>query len=179
MSTEPAKSPQEERTPDPVIQKSRLDALARRYYAPLATFFRKRTRSAAVVPDLVQQVFLKLAQQKELGAIENTDGYIFQTASNALKDHYRHERIREQFLRSQLQPRDSDFSVERVLEGQESLSQAIAQIRNLPERTRDIFVLRVFEGIKYEEIAALLKISTRAVEKHMAKAMTRLSELSA
>ena len=42
--------------------RSRLDDLARRYYAPLATFFRKRTHNAAEVQDLVQQVFLRLAQ---------------------------------------------------------------------------------------------------------------------
>ena len=59
--------------------RTRLDDLARRYYAPLATFFRKRTHNAAEVQDLVQQVFLRLAQHRELGDIRNSEGYIFQT----------------------------------------------------------------------------------------------------
>jgi len=61
--------------------RTRLDDLARRYYAPLATFFRKRTHNAAEVQDLVQQVFLRLAQHRELGDIRNFEGYIFQTAA--------------------------------------------------------------------------------------------------
>jgi DNA-directed RNA polymerase specialized sigma24 family protein len=40
-----------------------LDTLARRYYAPLASFFRKRTRGAPEVQDLVQQVFLRAADR--------------------------------------------------------------------------------------------------------------------
>ena len=53
--------------------RTRLDDLARRYYVPLATFFRKRTHNAAEVQDLVQQVFLRLAQHRELGDIRNPD----------------------------------------------------------------------------------------------------------
>jgi hypothetical protein len=68
--------------------RARLDDLARRYYVPLASFFRKRTHSAPEVQDLVQQVFLCLAQYRELGDIEKPDGYIFQTAANKLNDHY-------------------------------------------------------------------------------------------
>lgn len=78
---------------------SRLDDLARRYYAPLVTFFQKRTRNAPEVPDLVQQVFLRLAQHSDPGRIENADGYIFRTAANTLKDHYRHEIVRERFAK--------------------------------------------------------------------------------
>ena len=76
-------------------KKARLDDLARRYYSPLLSFFRKRTRNAPEVHDLVQQVFLRLAQHGEPSRIENPDGYIFRTAANTLKDHYRHEIVRE------------------------------------------------------------------------------------
>ena len=158
--------------------KSRLDDLARRYYAPLLSFFRKRTRNAPEVHDLVQQVFLRLAQHGELGKIENADGYIFRTAANTLKDHYRHEIVRERYAED---PgvhgalADSDFPTERVLEGRETLERVAQVLRALPERTRDIVVLRCFEGLKYAEIAHLHGISVRAVEKHMAKALTQLT----
>jgi RNA polymerase sigma factor (sigma-70 family) len=157
----------------------RLDELAQRYYRPLQSFFRKRTRNAPEVHDLVQQVFLRLAQHGELSRIENADGYIFQTAANTLKDHYRHEIVRERFAKD---PSvygvvvDSDFPTERVLEGRETLAQVVQVLRRLPERTRDIVVLRCFEGLKYAEIARLHGISVRAVEKHMAKALTQLSQ---
>ena len=158
--------------------RARLDRLARRYYAPLASFFRKRTSNAAQVQDLVQQVFLRLAQHRKLDAIHNPDGYIFQMAANALKDQARQNETRARFERQTLETQSdahSDFSPERVLQGRESIAQLTQALRELPERTRDIFMLRCFEGLKHVEIARLQGISTRAVEKHLAKALGYLS----
>jgi RNA polymerase sigma-70 factor (ECF subfamily) len=158
--------------------RARLDAMARRYYAPLASFFRKRTRNTTEVQDLVQQVFLRLAQYRELEDIRNPDGYIFQTAANTLKDHVRHVAVRERFAREQLEDHAalaSDFSPERVLQGRENLARLSDALRLLPERTRDIFMLRCFEGLKHAEIARLHRISVRAVEKHVAKALAHMS----
>jgi RNA polymerase sigma factor (sigma-70 family) len=159
-------------------KKARLDELARRYYGPLLSFFRKRTRNAPEVHDLVQQVFLRLAQHGEPGKIENADGYIFRTAANTLKDHYRHQIVRERFAKDPGAygvSADSDFSAERVLEGREALDQVALVLRRLPERTRDVLMLRCFEGVRFAEIAHLHGISVRAVEKHMAKALAHLS----
>src|SRR5580692_9851596 len=103
MATKPKESNDrspEQRDKDAV--RAGLDRLARRYYAPLASFFRKRTRDAAEVQDLVQQVFLRLAQYRQLGNIQNSDGYIFETAANTLKDHHRRNAVRERFAREQL-----------------------------------------------------------------------------
>ena len=52
-------------TPTP---RARLENLARRYYGPLVSFFRKRTGNSTEVQDLVQQVFLRLAQYRALGS---------------------------------------------------------------------------------------------------------------
>ncbi len=154
-----------------------LEHLARRYYAPLVSFFRKRTRNPSEVPDLVQQVFLRLAQHGT-GDIENPDGYIFHTAANTLKDHYRREGVRQRFAQDRQAlgyPGDSDFSCERVLEGRQSLHQVVEALRSLPERTRDVLIMRAFEGLKYAEIAALYGISVRATEKHMARALAHVA----
>ncbi|MGH8210158.1 MAG: RNA polymerase sigma factor, partial [Steroidobacteraceae bacterium] len=103
MSTDPTLAPDaptwSERSP---AAHGRLNELARRYYIPLLSFFRKRTRDAAEVQDLVQEVFLRLAQCHEIGNVQNPEGYIFQTASNTLKDHYRRSAVREDFAKAQL-----------------------------------------------------------------------------
>ena len=82
MSSDPETAPGPQSQSD--TARARLDELARRYYVPLASFFRKRTRNAPEVQDLVQQVFLRLAQYRQLGNIHNSDGYIFETAANTL-----------------------------------------------------------------------------------------------
>ena len=156
----------------------RLDDVARRYYAPLLSFFRKRTRNPAEVEDLVQQVFLKLARQSADSGIDNPDAYIFQTASNTLRDHLRRDLVRERYdgrEEAGEEQERSEISPERVLIGREAMARVAAALRELPERTRDVFMLRCFEGLKHAEIAQLMGVSVRAVEKHAAKALAHVS----
>ena len=167
---------------DPAAQShvARLDDLAQRYYAPLVNFFRKRTRNAPEVQDLVQQVFLRLAQYGALSGIRNPDAYLFQTAANTLKNHYRDNSVRERLEKDSVAisgAADSDFSPERVLQGREIVAQLAEALGQLPERTRDVFMLRTFEGLRHAEIAELQGISVRAVEKHMARALAYLSRV--
>lgn len=181
MSTETGKKQDDSSgAEDPGVIRERLDRLARRYYAPLTSFFRKRTRNAQEVQDLVQQVFLRLAQHGELNAVRNAEGYIFQTASNTLKDHIRNATVRDRFMADQKeQIRDeigSDFSTERVLLAREGAELLARALRELPDRTRDILMLRCFEGLKYAEIARLQGLSIRSVEKHLQRAMGHISK---
>jgi RNA polymerase sigma factor (sigma-70 family) len=178
MSTESGN--QREQLPaeaDPGALRERLDRLARRYYAPLTSFFRKRTRNAQEVQDLVQQVFLRLAQHGEIAAVRNAEGYLFQTASNTLKDHVRNASVRDRFMaerRAQISDENgSDFSIERILLAQEGTELLTQALRELPERTRDILMLRCFEGLKYGEIARLQGLSVRSIEKHVQRALAR------
>jgi RNA polymerase sigma factor (sigma-70 family) len=165
-------------------RRRRLDEVVRRYYAPLRAFFRRRTRNSPEVQDLVQQVFLRLAEHPHLGAIENPDAYVFQTAANALRDHSRRSLVRSRYVDAQMGGESdalfmvsSDLSPERILQGRESIERVVAALRELPERTRDIFMLRCFEGLKHAEIARLQGISVRATEKHFAKALAYVSSI--
>lgn len=156
-----------------------LDALARRYYAPLLSFFRKRTHNGPETQDLVQQVFLRLAQSRKAGEIHNPDAYVFQTAANALRDHYRQLAVRNRFLNETIATSGeltADASPERILLAEEDLTMLVDVLRALPERTRDVLMLRCFEGLKNAEIAQLHRISTRSVEKHIAKALAAVSQ---
>lgn len=49
-------------------------------------------------------------------------------------------------------------------------------VAKLPPRTREIFLLHRLEGRRYREIAEDLGISQSAVEKHIARAMTQLTD---
>lgn len=162
----------------PKPHRGTLDQLARRYYSPLLSFFRRRTPNPADVQDLVQQVFLRLSSHAE--TIENPDAYVFRSAANVLRDHYRRLELVRRFMVEE--PTDSSgemrnaagVSTERVILGVEAMARVVAALRELPERTRDIFVLRCFEGMKHVDIARLNGISVRAVEKHVAKALAHV-----
>jgi RNA polymerase sigma factor (sigma-70 family) len=57
----------------------------------------------------------------------------------------------------------NDFSPERVLQGRQLLDRALQALLELPDRTREVFVLRLYEGLKQEQIAASLAMSVEGV----------------
>ena len=70
----------------------------------------------------------------------------------------------------------SDFAPDLVLASKyiaDALRRALAE---LPERTRDVFVLRMLEGLKMADVAHAMAISTRAAEKHQARALAHVAE---
>ncbi|WP_242112456.1 RNA polymerase sigma factor [Luteimonas aquatica] len=157
---------------------SQWNNVSLRYRIPLRGFFSKRVKDAAEVDDLVQEVFLHLIRRARGGPIEHVEQYVFQVAANALRDWGRRRQVRDQDAHEsfdeEIHQPVTDISPERVLLGKEAINLVTAVLRGLPERTRDVFVLRALEKRKYAEIAVMIGISVRAAEKHMAKALAQL-----
>lgn len=151
----------------PPYDAARLDLALRRY-------FRRRAASHEV-EDLVQEVFIRLQSRRSGEAVEDIDRYVFVIAANVLMRRYRKER---QWTRALSAAAEDDYgepiSPERVLLGREQLSAALAVLKELPPRTRQIFVLHRFEDMTYPRIASAIGISKSAVEKHMIRALKAL-----
>jgi RNA polymerase sigma factor (sigma-70 family) len=156
-----------------------LEALSRRFRGPLRVFLSKRLPPGADVDDYVQEVFLRLARRADLEEIGNLDGYIFQMAVNLVRDDRRRaaasSRDAHVEFNDMLHGRE-DFSPERVLLGRDDVDAVVRALQALPDRTRHVFVLKRFEGLRYGEIARRLGVSVSAVEKHMARAIAHIDE---
>ncbi len=66
-----------------------LSRLAKTYGQALGRFFERRVSVKADVPDLVQDVFLRLSRIPDPAAIEKPEHFLFVTAANVLKDRAR------------------------------------------------------------------------------------------
>jgi RNA polymerase sigma factor (sigma-70 family) len=155
-----------------------LADLDRRYRVPLIRYFGKRIREAYDVDDLVQEVFIRLVRQAAIESVEQIDSYVFQTAANVIRDRARHHAARHHREHDALSESDlptNDLSPERVLLGTEQLARAVAALEELPDNTRRVFVLRRYEGMRYEEIAAHLGMTVSGVRWHMAQAKAHLA----
>lgn len=155
-----------------------IEAIVREFENPLRRFFAKRVAEESDIPDLLQEVFLRLSRMSDPGGIERRDRYIFVMAANVLRDRSRRRTVRQEASHDPIENfalENSDFAPDRVLEGKQARLVIERALRQLPERTRDIFILRMFEGLKMAEIAKALGLSTRAVEKHQARALNHLS----
>jgi RNA polymerase sigma-70 factor (ECF subfamily) len=156
-----------------------LERLSRNFRGPLLRYFGRRTNDRDDLEDLVQEVFVRLARRGGTAELdrENINAYVFETASNVLKDRFRKRVTRHADAHQTFDESahfDVDFSPEHVLLGKERLAQATAVLLELPERTRVVFVLRRLEGMRFNDIAARLGISVSAAEKHMYRAVAHL-----
>lgn len=151
-----------------------LDLLARRYRTALLHFFSKRTGNRADAEDLAQEVFIRIARQGDITRVEHIEGYLFQTASNLLRDRARRDATHH--VHDHFSIEDSGYegeapSEERVYEGRETIERFLSVVAEMPPRRRMVFLMHRFLGLSYGAIALKLGVSVRVVEKHMSKAL--------
>jgi RNA polymerase sigma-70 factor (ECF subfamily) len=147
-------------------------------------FFLRRVRDRALAEDLTQDVLLKVVRASERGQIERADSYVFKVAINLLRDQHRRARRTGPAI---FLPIDEDgdgpvesplveaISPERVLLSEDSLADVLRSLAELPELTRNIFILFRLENMKQKDIAALYGIGLSTVEKHVIKAVLHLA----
>lgn len=140
----------------------------------LQAYLTKRLRDREVAADLTQETFLRFAEQGPHTAIVDDRSYLYRTAKNLAIDHVR------RIGRRRTDPRThEDLSgivedrpdPERVVGGRQRLDRLRAIVGELPERTRQVFVLHRIEELSYGEVARKLGISESSVQKHLARAL--------
>jgi RNA polymerase sigma-70 factor (ECF subfamily) len=129
--------------------------------------------------DLVQESFLRLLRARTAGPIENTRAFLFTIARNVALSQIRHRRrlypdgVAE--IESGVVPDDRADTAEAVARRQEVglLHEALAA---LPERCREVLVLRRIHGMSQKDIAARLGIAEKTVENHSLLALEKCAE---
>lgn len=141
-------------------QRPRMEALVQR-----------RVGCRATAADLVQDLFLRFWKRPQ-APVEELASYLLRSARNLAIDHLRGEDSRGRTL-SALLPAEDDAqpSPEQAVQAGAELDRIEDALRQLPERTRHIFLLSRVHGRTYGEIAAAMGLSQSAVEKHMMRAL--------
>ena len=149
--------------------------LIRRYQSALVNFFR-RVGANSDTEDLVQEVFLRVYRYKDR-YVHNAKftTFLYTLARHVWADRWRKirraERIRER-ARHEL-PSESDGNLEHV----RNELDARHALESLPEKLRVVLVMSLYQGLKYDEIATVLKIPTGTVKSRVFLAMRQLKEL--
>ncbi len=165
------------------ISKGKLDKVSfehlfRSYFSPLCLFGMKYLKDMDTSKEIVHDVFVNVwSKRNELDLNKSLKTYLFTSVYNRSLNYIRdHKKLKglEEFRPEQLEQSPFDASAE--LEGKELQSQIQKAIESLPERTRKIFVMNRFEGLKYKEIAEELEISQKTVEAQISSALKVLRE---
>lgn len=167
-------------TPEPAAADTAMLAdLSNRLRPALHRYFMRRRLRPEDAEDGVQEVFVRLARRRGLAGLENVEGYLFETAASVAIDYHRRGRVRSEGHHDAYDENlhaVSDFSSDRVLEGKQELAMVLEGLRELPERTRNVFLLARLERMRHAEIARRLGISVSTVEKHVVRALAHLSQ---
>lgn len=138
-----------------------------------------KLRCPSATDDVVQDIFLRLSQTASVTHIAAPRNYLWSTAVSVLRDRARRARVAPSEFA------DSDELVELPSEAPSPFQQLCAReelekvrglVADLPERTRQVLVLRRLERVSLAETASLLGISPSAVEKHQRRAHRYLRE---
>lgn len=156
-------------------EESAFDHVFRVHYPHLVRMAESIVRERAVAEEIAQDVMLELWRRRESLEIEQTfRGYLIRSTRNRALNQIRHQRIvaREAATASH-DPHSSPSAEDEMLgtELEHAVHEAIAE---LPENCKEVFRLSREQGLKYAEIAEVLKISVKTVEKRMGQALAEL-----
>lgn len=155
-----------------------LHALSRKYTDVLRRYFLRRRFSYEEAEDSTQDVFARLARKGGLADLANLPAYLFETASSVATDRFRRNAARQVDSHQsydEAMHAPADFSLEDVHQGRSDVERLIAALNELPERSRNAFILARMEGLSHSEIARRLGVSVSAIEKHVIKAAAHLA----
>ncbi|WKN41491.1 RNA polymerase sigma-70 factor [Tunicatimonas pelagia] len=155
---------------------SSVEKYFRVYYGPLCQTVYKMVRSSAVAEDIVQDVFLKVWNNRtQLDEQKSVKAYLYRAAINTTLNYL--EKTKPQTtLGDEYENQVGINTIDESVAYQETEQRIRAAIDTLPPKCKVVFTLSRFEEQSYAEIAQTLSISVKSVEKHMGKALKILRE---
>lgn len=167
----------EKRIPDDALRKDKAKELLfsdlfKTYEYPLYTLAFRLSKDDAVAKDIIQEVFLDLwTMQEKLHEVDNVEAYLFRITRFKVIRHFRKlsadDRLREKIWRA-MKDLDEDGRVK--IEEREFHSILKLAIAQLPDKRKQVYLLKNTEGKTYKDIAAEMKISQHTVKNHLTSA---------
>jgi RNA polymerase sigma-70 factor (ECF subfamily) len=144
----------------------------------LRAFLYARFPSLGEHDDVIQEAYSKLLRAHAQGIVRYPRGLLFTAARNAAIDLLRRKRVANveemtDFKESSVlaeAPGAADF-----VDQQHRLDVLADAVKSLPERCRQVMILRYSDKLPHKEIAARLGISPETVKVHMAAGIRRCS----
>lgn len=156
----------------------RYEALYRAHAALLFNYIYYRCGDRAGAEDIVQESFLELWRNCQKVSPEMAKAYLFRVARNKMLNILDRKKVRLAYA-SEYDKHQSPASEspQFLLEEEEFRKVLEEAIGALPSSQREVFLLNRVDGLKYREMAELLGISQKAVEKRMHKALVHLRKV--
>ena len=158
-----------------------FNKLYNEYYDRFVRFANVYVRDAAIAEDIAVDALMYYWENRQSISDEsNIPAYILTMIKNKCLNQLRHLHIREEFSENIRQYQEWELETRiatlEACEPSELFTAEIEQLiqealRQMPERTRAIFILNRYENKSYKEIAQEMNISYKGVDYHIGKAL--------
>ena len=126
--------------------------------------------------DLVQDAFSKIWENCSSIDFTKAKTYLFTTVNNLFLNTVKHQKVVMNYAKAAPYIDTNNESPEYILEEEEFKKKLQNAIASLSDIQREVFLMNRIDGKKYREIAEILDISQKAVEKRMSGALKILRE---
>lgn len=156
-----------------ICEEKLFESLFRKHSKNLHDFLYYKFGEQLNPQDKVQEAFIKLWQNCSKIAPPKAKSFLFTTANNLMLNAVAHQKV---VLKYNKLPHkhSTNESPEFVLQEKQYNEKLQNALSNLTEAQRVAFLMNRVEGKRFKEIAALLDISTKAVEKRIYGALKKL-----
>mgnify|MGYP001810226181 CR=1 FL=1 len=149
-----------------------VELLYKRYYQPMCTHAVKFVGSREVAEDLVSEIFFQFyANQTFLEIDSSYRLYLFRTIRNRAYNYLRWDLSRKaDLLEASQKPALDEQQPDQISQFEELYHDVEEAVNKLPIERRRIYLMRKFEGKKYQEIAMELNLSVKTVDVQLNRA---------
>lgn len=143
------------------------------HFAQVRNYVFYRSGNTEVATDIAQETFLKIWEKQSIIQPGKVKGLLFKIAGDLFVSHYRKEKRSFEFFNHFVFDGQGQ-SPEEVYEFEQLKGKYKQALEKMNEKQRTVFLLSRMENLKYAEIAELLGLSIKAVEKRMKGALDYL-----
>ena len=149
-----------------ICEEKLFSSLFMKYSKSLHDFLYYKYGESIHPNDKVQEAFIKLWDNCKKIPIDKAKSFLFTVANNTALNGLKHKKIVLNYAKSKIKNYTNE-TPEFLMEENEYLEKYQKALLQLTEGQRETFLLNRIEGLRHKEIAELLDISVKTVEKRL------------
>lgn len=146
------------------------------YYKELLYYIKKNISNKDLAHDIAQETFEKAISFENKEEIKNKRAFLYRLAKNIMVDEIRKNKDIKEIPYEENEISSKNEEPEELVIKQSRQMLLMNELRKLPPKRKEAFVLHIIEGFTRQEVSEKMGISVSAVEKHISRASIDLKE---
>ena len=159
-----------------VCEQQNFEEIFNKHSQTLRNYIYYKCGDTQQAEDIVQEAYIKLWNNCAKVIFEKAKSFLYTVANNHFLNEVAHKKVVLEYQKQNISNNTTIETPQYLLEEEEFHKKLKKAIADLPERQREVFLLSRIDKKKYSEIADIVGISVKAVEKRMSKALLTLKE---